>query len=86
MIHMNISLPEDLKQYVDSQVAEGRCASVSEYFQELILADQERAAEEELEALLLEGLEGPETVMVSSDWQDIRKQALALLNAPKKKS
>ena len=37
-------------------------------------------SEDELEALLLEGLEGPETVMTASDWQDIRKQALERLN------
>jgi antitoxin ParD1/3/4 len=74
---MNISLPDSLKEFVDGQIAEGRYSSVSEYIRELIRDDEKRKAQERLEALLLEGLEGEETELTRTDFDDIRKEALA---------
>jgi antitoxin ParD1/3/4 len=84
MESMNISLPEPLKQFVDGQIAQGRYSSASEYVRELIRADEKRKAEEELEAKLLEGLNGPETELTPDDWKALRKEALARLEARKK--
>ena len=36
---MNISLPDQLKEFVDDQVGSGRYSSVSEYVRELIRDD-----------------------------------------------
>lgn len=83
---MNISLPDPLKEFVDGQIAEGRYSSVSEYIRELIRGDEKRKAEERLEALLLEGLEGEETELTRRDFDDIRREALAQLKRHKKKS
>ena len=77
MESMNISLPEPLKAFVDSQISTGRYSSVSEYVRELIRADEKRKAEEQLESLLLAGLKGEETVMSRADWQQIRQEATA---------
>jgi len=41
--------------------------------------DQKRKAEEELERLLLEGLEGEETLMTAQDWSDIRREGRELM-------
>jgi antitoxin ParD1/3/4 len=84
MESMNISLPEPLKKFVDHQIAEGRYSSASEYVRELIRADEKRKAGDRLEALLLEGLNSPETELKPEDWADIRKQALTRLEARKK--
>ena len=46
--------------------------------------DQKRKAEDELERLLLEGLESEETLMTAQDWIDIRKEGRALVRARKK--
>jgi antitoxin ParD1/3/4 len=73
---MNISLPDPLRRFVDSQIAEGRYSSASEYVRELIRADEKRRAEEKLEALLLEGLASDELTLTRSDWQAIRSEAL----------
>ncbi|MDP2224984.1 type II toxin-antitoxin system ParD family antitoxin [Nitrosomonas sp.] len=81
---MNISLPDSLKQFADGQIAQGRYSSASEYVRELIRADEKRKAEEQLEAKLLEELSGPESELTSADWSDIRKEALAKLEARKK--
>ena len=73
---MNISLPDQLKEFVDDQVRSGRYSSVSEYVRDLIRDDEKRKAEEKLEALLLEGIQssGP-SEMTRQDWDDIRRQA-----------
>jgi antitoxin ParD1/3/4 len=85
MQSMNISLPDPLKQFVDGQIAQGRYSSASEYVRELIRADEKRKAEEQLEAKLLEGLNGPETELTAADWRDIRKEALTRVQARSKK-
>lgn len=51
---MNISLPETLKTFVDTQVAQGSYGTSSEYVRELIRKDQDR---QKLRALMLEGAE-----------------------------
>lgn len=83
MQSMNISLPDPLKQFVDGQIAQGRYSSVSEYVRELIRADEKRKAEEQLEAKLLEGLNSAESELTPADWNAIRKEALAKIEARK---
>ena len=75
MQSMNISLPDPLKEFVEGQIAQGRYGSVSEYVRELIRADEKRKAEEHLETLLLEGLQGEEAEFTRADWQAIRQEA-----------
>ena len=81
---MNISLPEQLKEFVDDQVGSGRFSSVSEYVRDLIRDDEKRKAQEKLEALLTEGIQssGP-TEMTRRDWDDIRREALKQFEARK---
>ena len=83
MQSMNISLPDPMKQFVDGQIAQGRYSSASEYVRELIRADEKRKAEEQLEAKLLEGLNGPESELTPAEWTAIRQEALARLAARK---
>ena len=56
MATMNISLPDPLREFVEKCVREGDYSTASEYFRELVRADQKRKAEERLEQLLVEGL------------------------------
>ncbi|MCK0140675.1 type II toxin-antitoxin system ParD family antitoxin [Aliiroseovarius sp. F47248L] len=44
MSTMNISLPEQMKSWVESQSRSGRFANSSDYVRDLIRRDQERAA------------------------------------------
>jgi antitoxin ParD1/3/4 len=74
---MNISLPDQLKEFVDHQVGSGRYSTVSEYIRDLIREDEKRAAQEKLEALLVEGIQSSQpTEMTRQDWEDIRREAL----------
>lgn len=84
MQSMNISLPDPMKEFVDGQVAKGRYSSASEYVRELIRADERRKAEDQLEELLLEGLQGKETAFTRQDWQAIRQEALAQVKKARK--
>ena len=53
MATMNISLPGELKAFVESQVATGRYANVSDYVRDIIRQRQE--AVDRLRALIAEG-------------------------------
>lgn len=55
MTTMNISLPDELKAFVDEQVA-GRYSTSSEYVRELIRREQDK---QKLRDLLLEGANSP---------------------------
>ncbi len=71
---MNVSLTEQLKDFVDSQVNSGRYTSVSEYVRELVRRDQKRQEKEEVELRLLEGLKSGEAVEVApAMWEELRK-------------
>ena len=85
MDSMNISLPEPMKAFVDRQIASGRYGSASEYVRALIREDEKRKAEERLEALLLEGLQGEESELTREDWTAIRDEARARLAANRKR-
>ena len=81
---MNISLPDQLKDFVDEQVGSGRYSSVSEYVRDLIRDDERRKAQEKLEALLMEGIQsGKPTGMTRQDWEDVRRQAMKQFEARK---
>jgi antitoxin ParD1/3/4 len=72
MQSMNISLPEPLKQFVETQIASGRYSSASEYVRELIRDDEQRRTQERLEALLLQGLESPASEWTREDVNHIK--------------
>ncbi len=81
---MNISLPDPLKDFVDTQITSGRYSSASEYVRELIRQDEKRRAEARLEAMLLAGLASPESELTRQDFAEIRKEALRRLKARSK--
>jgi len=75
MTTMNVSLPDEMKAFVEEQVQRGGYSTASEYLRELIRDAQKQAAEERLEKLLLEGLDsGPATPMTKKDWEDLRRE------------
>jgi antitoxin ParD1/3/4 len=76
MTTMNISLPDEMKAFVETQMAADGYASASEYLRDLIRNDQKRRAKQALEAKLLEGLQGPSVVMTPEDWDSIEREAL----------
>ena len=86
MTSMNVSLPEDLKEYVETQTKRGY-STPSEYVRELIRGDQKQRAKEKLDALLLEGLNSGNSIPVDAKfWNDLKQEALAKLESRRKVS
>ncbi len=57
MATMNISLPDRMKDWVNSQTKSGRYGNASDYVRDLIRKDQERVAKvHQLQALIDDGL------------------------------
>ncbi|WP_287312974.1 type II toxin-antitoxin system ParD family antitoxin [Moorena sp. SIO1G6] len=70
---MNIALPSEMKEFIQTQVAVGGYSSASEYIRELIRADQKQKTRYALEMEILKGLSrGEPTAMTAQDWEDIR--------------
>jgi antitoxin ParD1/3/4 len=75
MTTMNISVPEEMKAFVEAQMSQEGYASASEYLRALIRDAQKRQAKQELEAKLLEGLQGPTVQMTRNEWKSIEREA-----------
>jgi antitoxin ParD1/3/4 len=72
---MNISVPDEMKAFVEAKMVQEGYASASEYLRALIRDAQKRQAKQELEAKLLEGLQGPAVKMTRKDWDSIEREA-----------
>ena len=59
MAQINVSVPSQLKDWVDSRVAEGRYSSASDFVRDLLRRDLDNAKSETqwLQGLIQEGLE-----------------------------
>ena len=75
MTTMNVSLPDELKTFVDAQVDEGNYGSTSEYVRDLIRRDHDRRR---LRNALLEGARSPLTTNADAAYfSALRAQAQA---------
>lgn len=87
MATVTISLPDSLKAFVESQIANKGYGNVSEYFRSLVRDAQARENEARLEVLLLEGLASGDAVEATPEfWDDLRKEAAHLLAKRSKNS
>jgi antitoxin ParD1/3/4 len=76
MTTMNISLPETLKDFVDTQVQEQGYSTSSEYVRTLIRKDQVKRAEQRLAALMLESMESGSAIPVNEIYWNNKREAL----------
>ena len=77
MTTMNISLPEEMKTFIEARMTEEGYASASEYLRALIRDAQKRRAKQALEEKFREALEsGPATPMTKEDWVALRREAM----------
>lgn len=76
MATMNISLPDQMKEWVEHQAATGRYANVSDYVRDVLRREQEMLAR--LQGLVDEALEGGVVEMSSAElFEDIKKRSRA---------
>ncbi|KAM3093767.1 type II toxin-antitoxin system ParD family antitoxin [Phormidesmis sp. 146-35] len=74
---MNISLPDQVQTFVEEQAIAAGFNSTNEYVYHLILREQKRITQQEqIESLLLEGLESGEPVETTDDWWEQKRTQL----------
>jgi len=85
MTTMTISLPEQMKRWIDTQVDAGGYASASDYVRDLVRRDRERREKaekvytvEELRILLEEARKGGQSGMTVSDIRETGRRVAAL--------
>jgi antitoxin ParD1/3/4 len=79
MATMNVSLPDQMKDFVETQAQKEGFGTVSEYLRSIIREVQKRGAKQALEAKLKEGLEsGPAAPLTSQEWDAIEREGLEL--------
>ena len=85
MTTMNISLPEEMKTFVETQVQQGGYSTASEYLRELIRGAQKKeSAQEHLEKLLLEGINsGPGIEVTPEFWERAHQELERRIKAHK---
>jgi antitoxin ParD1/3/4 len=76
MSSVNISLPDSLRVFVERRTQEQGYGTVSDYFCDLILKDQQRQGEARLETLLLEGLNIDDPIQVRPEYMGAKLQRL----------
>jgi antitoxin ParD1/3/4 len=76
MTTLSISLPERLRAFVDTQVAEGRYATPEAYIHQLIREDAKRRRREKVDGLLLEGLKSSELIPITPEYWDAKERQL----------
>lgn len=76
MATMTISMPEPLRDFIESEVSSGNYGSASELFREMVRERQKAKAQERLETLLLEGLESGNPVKVTREYIDEHRQKM----------
>jgi antitoxin ParD1/3/4 len=69
MTTVTISLPDSLREFVDTQIATKGYGNVSEYFRSLLREAQQKEADARLEALLLEGLASESIPLDAEFWK-----------------
>jgi antitoxin ParD1/3/4 len=73
MATMNISLPDTMKEWAESQTNSGRYGNVSDYMRDLIRRDQDHR-HAIVEALIEGENSGESDLSVSDIWQQIQQE------------
>ena len=73
---LNISIPEEMKQWVESEVERGGYGTASEYFRQLVREDQQRRVREAIDAKLLAALESGDPIEATPEWWNERRLEL----------
>lgn len=76
MTTLTLSLPDEMKAFIEAQAARDGHTSVDEYVRTLVLQAQKREAKLELEAKLLEGMQGPFVPLTRGEWESMEREAL----------
>jgi len=76
MATMNVSLPEQMRSWVEENVKSGRYANASDYVRDLIRKDKDRGIGiEQIQALITEGINsGISNKSVDDVWNEVKSR------------
>ena len=72
---MHITLPEQLRKFVEEQAAKAGYPNSSDYVREVLAEEQARRERDAVDAKLLHALEGPFHPMTVENFRDLRAAA-----------
>ncbi len=79
---MTISLPPEMREWIDRLVESGGYASVSEYLRELVRVDSRKRLQDEVSQILLDSISsGPGKPITPEFWDSIRSDVRRQLEA-----
>lgn len=81
---LNVSLPEQLRGFVDAQVSSGSYGSASEFIRELLRNEQRRLAKDNLTAFIQAGLDSGDVQAWTPERFDALRQSVRASSAAKK--
>jgi antitoxin ParD1/3/4 len=82
---MNVALPDSLTEYVEQQITQYGYENASEYFCELVQADQRKKERQALEAEVLRGMQCKERIVMTDEvWESMRQEVQDRLAAKSK--
>ena len=76
MTSINISVPRQMREWVDSQIETGSYGNISEYFRHLIRKHQAEETQQRIELLLIEGLESGDTTEITPEFWEAKRQQI----------
>ncbi len=79
MASLNISMPDELRDFVTRRTKQTNHATPTEYIRSLVREDKKRAEQEKLEKLLLDGLDSGKPIAVRNVGEYFAKKKKALL-------
>ena len=83
---MNVSLPKELKKWVDQQVRAGDYGTASEYVRDMLRQARQRQMRRHLDEMLIQSIDsGANIPMNQSDWTSIRRSARSAAKACRSK-
>jgi antitoxin ParD1/3/4 len=85
MASLNISMPDELREFVAKRTKQTNHATPTEYIRSLVREDQKRADQERLEKLLLEGLDSGKPLTIHDIDGYFEKKKRGLLKLMKSK-
>ena len=71
---MNIALPDDMKDFVTTEVKSGGYSSTSEFVRALIRSYQEKRQAERLDTLLMEAIKSEKSPLTKKDFAHLRAE------------
>lgn len=75
MTTIPVQLSDELQQFVEAKVTEGRFSSASDYL--VALVDAARRTGSDLETALIEGLQsGPAEEWTNQEWEEIKQRVI----------